>query len=131
MKFTELSKEEFRAFLKTQPLNDFVQAPEMEAIGKQHNWKSYYVGVKVDDNIVAASRIMARKSHFGKQNFYAPRGLILDYHNKELLAFFTKELKNSSSKNTDTFLRLIQLSSIKNEISMEISSKVGSIIKMS
>ena len=93
MKFTELSKEEFRAFLKTQPLNDFVQAPEMEEIGKQHNWKSYYVGVKVDDNIVAASRIMARKSHFGKQNFYAPRGLILDYHNKELLAFFTKELK--------------------------------------
>lgn len=93
MKFIELSKAEFRAFLKTQPLNDFVQAPEMEEIGKQHNWKSYYVGVKVDDNIVAASRIMARKSHFGKQNFYAPRGLILDYHNKELLAFFTKELK--------------------------------------
>lgn len=106
MKFQELKEKEFREFLNTQPLNDFIQAPEMEKIGKLSNWTSYYVGVKENDKILAATRLMARPSRFGKQNFYAPRGLILDYNNKELLSFFTRELKKFIKKRNGYILTI-------------------------
>lgn len=37
--------------------------------------------------------LLAHKRHFGKYEFYSPRGYLMDFKNKELLTFFTKELK--------------------------------------
>ncbi len=93
MIFCELNKKEFTAFIETQPLNDFLQSVEMEEIGKLTGNTSYYVGVKDNDKIIAASRIMLKKGQLGYY-CYAPRGLILDYNNDELLNFFIKELKS-------------------------------------
>lgn len=98
MKFTELEKEEFRTFLEHHPLKTFFQTPEMEELGKQSNWKTYYVGVKDNDKILCATRMMAYKNRIGQNYFYAPRGLLIDYHNKELLSFFTHNLKQYIKK---------------------------------
>ena len=97
MIFCELEKEEFMEFLKNHPLNDFTQSPQMEEIGKLSHYSSYYVGVKKNEKIVAAGRIMLQKGKFG-MHCYSPRGLILDYHDKELLTFFVKELKKYLKK---------------------------------
>lgn len=97
MIFCELEKEEFMSFLKTQPLNDFTQSVAMEEIGKLNGYFSCYVGVKKDHQIIAGSRIMFQKGKLGYR-CYAPRGLILDYQNKELLSFFVKELKRYLKK---------------------------------
>lgn len=94
MKFEELNTEEFTNFLDSHPLRTFFQRPEMDAISKMENKESYYVGVK-DENgkIIAASRLVSKIKHFHQKWFYASRGLLVDYHDKKLLSFFTTELK--------------------------------------
>ena len=37
--------------------------------------------------------LLAHKRHFGKYEFYSPRGYLLDFKDEELVDFFTKELK--------------------------------------
>ena len=55
--------------------------------------KPYYVGV-VDDNnnILCASLILKTSLPFGYSYFYSPRGFLIDYNDRDLLKFFTKEL---------------------------------------
>lgn len=98
MKFTTLEREAFQTFLDKNPLRTFFQTVEMEEIGKLGGWKSDYVGILQNGNIVAAARLMSKKTHFGKKIFYAPRGLLVDYQNQELLTFFIKELKQFIKK---------------------------------
>ena len=42
--------------------------------------------------------LLAHKRHFNKYEFYSPRGYLLDFNNKELLKYFTKELKKLGKK---------------------------------
>lgn len=106
MKFVILEKEEFREFLMDHPLNDFAQAPEMEEISALSQWHTEYVGVKNNDILVAGTRLTSKKSHFGKKYFYAPRGLILDYSNEELLSFFVRQLQQYIKKNKGYILSI-------------------------
>lgn len=98
MIFTELSCEEFTSFLKGHPLQTFFQAPEMAEIGALDNWTTLYVGVKENNKVVAATRMMYKEVRFHKKIFYAPRGILIDYHNKELLTFFINNVKNFIKK---------------------------------
>lgn len=91
MQFVELNKDEFSDFLNAHPLKDFVQTAEMEEIGKLNHHKSYYVGIKQNNKIIAATRVMLQKGRFG-YFCYAPRGLLVDYKDKKVLTFFVKEL---------------------------------------
>ena len=98
MKFETLDKEEFRIFLDNHPLKTFFQTPEMEEIGLLENWKTLYVGVKENNKIIAATRVMYKNVRLGKKIFYAPRGILIDYNNTELLSFFIKEIKRFIKK---------------------------------
>lgn len=98
MKFTELEQGEFNLFLQNHPLQTFFQAPEMAEIGLLDNWITLYVGVKEKGKIIAATRIMYKEVHFHKKIFYAPRGILIDYHNKKLLTFFVKNIKKFIKK---------------------------------
>ena len=98
MKFETLDKEEFRIFLDNHPLKTFFQTPEMEEIGLLENWKTLYVCVKEKNKIIAATRVMYKNVRLGKKIFYAPRGILIDYNNTELLSFFIKEIKRFIKK---------------------------------
>lgn len=94
MRFVELNQEEFVQYLETHPLRTFFQLPAMDSLGEKGGWTSHYVGIKNDhQQIIAASRMMSCTTRFGKRIFYAPRGMLVDYENKELLTFFTQALK--------------------------------------
>ena len=69
MTFEILDKEEFRIFLDNHPLKTFFQTPEMEEIGLLDNWKTLYVGVKENNKIVAATRVMFKAVRFNKKIF--------------------------------------------------------------
>ena len=93
MKFDTITEKEFKNFSKNCPLDTFIQTPEMAHIREHYGNKPYYVGVKDNKNkIIAASIISSRKAPFGLQ-FYAPRGLLVDYNDLETLSFFTEHLK--------------------------------------
>ena len=93
MKFQEITEKEYRTFWENHPLKTFLSAPEISKLREKQNWNTYYVGVKENKKIIAATMLLSHKRHFNKYEFYSPRGYLLDFNNKELLDFFTTELK--------------------------------------
>lgn len=98
MKLVNLNREEYQNFYNNYQDASFMQSIELSNLKKEYGNIIHFVGIKENNMVLAASMILEYKSHFGKKIFYAPRGLMLDYHNKELLSFFTKELKKYIKK---------------------------------
>lgn len=98
MEFCVLTADEYRAFLKGNPQASFMQTVELSELKKESGSKIHFVGIKENGVIIAGSMILEDKSILNQKQFYAPRGLIVDYHNKELLKFFTEELKKYIKK---------------------------------
>lgn len=98
MNFCTLTKDEYRTFLDGNPMTSFMQTVEMSELKEELGSKAHFVGVKENGQIIAGSMILEDTTVFNKKMFYAPRGLITDYHNKNLLEFFTNELKKYIKK---------------------------------
>lgn len=95
MKFTELSEEEFTIFVNTQKTKNFFQTIMMKNHLKKTGHETYLVGVKKDKSIIAAAMLSSTNNIFmGKKTFESLKGFILDYEDKELLKFMTKEVVN-------------------------------------
>ena len=93
MKFQEITEEEYRKYWEKHPLKTFLSAPEISKLRKEQGWETNYVGVKEKDKLIAATMLLSHKRHFNKYEFYSPRGYLLDFKNKDLVTFFTTELK--------------------------------------
>lgn len=94
MKFQEITEKEYSNFWENHPLKTFLSAPEISKLREKSGWETLYVGIKKEKKLVAASMILGHKRHFNKYEFYSPRGFLIDFKDTELVAFFTKELKN-------------------------------------
>ena len=93
MKFTELSVKDFEDFALRNDQISFHQSKEWALLKKVNGWEAYYVGALDGKKIVAASLLLAKSTPIKKKMFYAPRGFLIDYENKEILNFFTIEVK--------------------------------------
>ncbi len=106
MEFLELTEEEFRNYLNKSEERTFLQTPEIGKLREKSGWTVSYLGVKNKGEVVAAAMFTSINRHFGKKEFYAPRGLLLDYSNQELLAFFTENIKKYVKKNNGYQFRI-------------------------
>ena len=93
MNFVELTEKEYQKYWENHPLKTFLSAVEIGKLRKKSNWNVAYVGVKEGKNIIAATMLLSHKRKFNTYEFYSPRGFLLDFNNKELVDYFTKELK--------------------------------------
>lgn len=93
MKFDIITEDEFREFSQKHEQESFMQTVELGNLKKELGNIVHYVGVKKGKKLVAATLVLEEKSILGKKTFYAPRGLLVDYNDYELLSFFTSELK--------------------------------------
>ena len=93
VKFYVLEENEYKQFVDHNPDASFMQTVEYAHLRNELGSRVHFVGIKVQGKIVAGAMILESTTIFLKKMFYAPRGLLVDYHNKELLSFFTKELK--------------------------------------
>ena len=98
MEFLEITEKEYRDFWENHPLKTFLSATEIGKLREKANWKTYYVGVKDKKKIIAATMMFGRKSHFGRYEFYSPRGYLLDFNDEALVEFFTRNLKKYLQK---------------------------------
>lgn len=98
MEFCVLSKEEYRAFFNEHPQASFMQSVELSELKEEYGSKPHFVGIKQDGKVVAASLILEDKAALGQKEFYAPRGLLVDYHDRDLLGFFVKQLRGYIKK---------------------------------
>lgn len=106
MEFTELTEDEYEKFWETHPLKTFLSAPEIGHLREKNGWDLKYVGIKKDKSLVAATMLVSIKRKLGKREFYSPRGYLIDFNNKELVNYFTEELKKYIKKNNGYVLRI-------------------------
>ena len=106
MKFQEITEKEYREFWETHPLKTFLSAPEISKLREKSNWETYYVGIKEDKKLIAATMLLSHKRHFGKYEFYSPRGFLLDFKDENVLSFFTEELKKYIKEKKGYILRI-------------------------
>ena len=93
MIFEEITEEEFREFAKKSPYKSFMQTPEIAKYRESNGWTVYYLAAKLNQEIKAASMLVAKPTFLGKSTFIAPGGPLLDLEDQPLLDFFIKSLK--------------------------------------
>lgn len=106
MEFTEITEKEYEKYWENHPLKTFMSAPKIAKLREKNNWKAYFVGVKENKKIIAAAMLLSHKRRFNVNEFYSPRGFLLDFNNKELLEFFVKEVKDFVHKHNGYVLRI-------------------------
>lgn len=106
MDFVELTEKEYQKFWENHPLKTFLSAPKIAKLREKSSWKSYFVGVKENKKVVAAALLLSHKRKFNVNEFYSPRGFLLDYNNKELLTFFVEKVKEFAKSKNGYILRI-------------------------
>ncbi|SJZ90959.1 lipid II:glycine glycyltransferase FemX [Anaerorhabdus furcosa] len=92
MKFVQLSIDEFNEYAYHSNESSIFQS---EAWAKlKSNWTPYYLGVKDNEELIAACLVLCRSVPFGFNFAYAPRGPLLNFKDKELLNFFISNIKS-------------------------------------
>lgn len=92
MEFTTLTEKEFRDFTKDYEQTSFMQSIELANLKRELGSIPHLVGVKKNKKVIAATLILEEKSILGQKTFYAPRGYLIDYHDFDLLKYFSDEL---------------------------------------
>ncbi len=106
MEFVELTEKEYRKFWENHPLKTFLSAPEISKLREKSYWKTYFVGVKENKKVLAATMLFSHARHFSKNEFYSPRGFLIDFKNKELLNFFVTNLRKFLKEHHAYVLRI-------------------------
>ena len=138
MKYYEnLKIEEFNEFSKNHYLNSIFQNSSWA--NTKSNWKSLYVGVKENDEIIAGGLVLLRRLPMNFNFAYMPRGPLLDFNDEKLVSFFFENLKKHLRKekvllckldpnliiSEIDFDRKDEISSIKDDVLINKLKKVG------
>lgn len=93
MEFVNLSEKEFDKYSIKHLDTSFFQTSYWGKLKSNSGWKYHFLGIKNDGKIIAASLVLEKKLIANKKIFYAPRGMLCDYKDKEVLKFFTINIK--------------------------------------
>ncbi len=114
MKLREINKKEFSDFCKNNPNSSLFQTKEWAEFKRADGWHTYFLGLDQNGKIRACTMILSREIPFIKRRiFYAPRGLVINYKDLELLRLFTKYLKDFIKERKGIFLRIDPYLSLK------------------
>ena len=106
MNFVSLEEKEFDLFAKHHPQASFYQTSSWGHLKEANGWQMHLLGVKDGRKIIAATLLLGKKTPIGYRMFYAPRGLLVDYDNYDVLSFFTTEVKKYAKKNKGIFIKI-------------------------
>lgn len=103
MFFTKLTKEEYAAFITHLPVH-YTQSIEQYNYRKQHKDDVHIVGVKDNDNVIAACLLSEARTMKIFKYFYSHKGPVLDYQNKDIVQCFFKGLNKYLKKHRTLFV---------------------------
>lgn len=107
MKLKIISEKKFKKFADKNPEITFYQTISWAHLKKKNGWVAHYLGLEKDNKIIAGSLILSKTLPIIKKKmFYAPRGFLLDYKDKEVLKEFTKQLKEYAKKEHAIFIKI-------------------------
>lgn len=105
MEFVELTEKEFDTFSKKHPCANFFQTVENAKLRNYYGSEIHYLGIKDKNKIIAGSMFTINPCMFGKYRFYSPQGLLVDYHNYDLLKFFHDNLVIYAKNHNAMFIK--------------------------
>ena len=98
MMFCELSREEYAAFQQHYRYRNFLNSVESATLEEMEGLSVFFVGSKEQGEVVAAAMLvklpLMKKFHY----LYAPRGVLVDYHDVHRLREFSEQLKQYAKK---------------------------------
>ncbi|MBQ0066141.1 MAG: peptidoglycan bridge formation glycyltransferase FemA/FemB family protein [Firmicutes bacterium] len=107
MKFCTLTREQYDAFASKHEYANFLNSVySKDKIELGSNWKGEFVGVVDKEEVVAATLLTYIPLRNKKCYFYAPRGFLIDYRNKELLNFFCSALLKHMKELNGLYLKI-------------------------
>lgn len=106
LEFVSLTEEEYKSFIKDREDLSFMQTVEVGKLRESYGSIIEYLGVKENNKVVCASMFSITTTFRGKKTFYAPRGFLIDYKDKELLKFYTEELKKYAEKRNGLMIKI-------------------------
>lgn len=109
LKLKNIEKEKFDDFVKNHKTKShFLQSLSWGEFAKvKKNLTPYYLGLTTDDDeIVAATLLLEKKLPMNMCYFYAPRGFVVDYKNKELVRAMTKKITEFAKSKKAIFVKI-------------------------
>ena len=117
---TGLSTSEHDRFVIDNPQTNLLQSSSWAKI--KDSWGNDRLGFYKDDKLVAVASVLIQPLPLGFSMIYIPRGPIMDYHDKELVAFVLASLKKYAKTKHALFVKFDpSLFVTKNLISQEVS----------
>lgn len=103
----ELSSEEFKKWNENHPYGNILQTEEWGQFKSLGEWTYELLGLFIDNKLEAACMMLKRKlPGLNQYMFYASRGYVLDYSNKELIRSFTEEIYEYAKKKKAVFVKI-------------------------
>jgi len=102
--FIEIDELEFKK-VSSNFNNSYFQTSEWACLKAFTGWDSHYVGVYDEGKCVMVSLLLSKRILY-KKIFYAPRGILTNYNNIEILEFFTSQIKKFVSKNNGFLFKM-------------------------
>ncbi len=108
MRIVTISREEFDNFSINHKYNTYYQSPEYAEFKKvTENYSVSYLGFYDDSNEMIGASMFLYKELFWKRKYaYAPRGILIDYDDKELVNNVTSELRKLLKKQKFIFVKI-------------------------
>ena len=107
MKFIEnLSEEEFTKFYNKYNTS-FMQSykwGQFNIVSRRQT--PYYIGLKENNKLVAATLLLESKTKNGHVYYYAPRGFLIDSNNYDLIKTFTEQLKKFLVEKNGVYIKI-------------------------
>ena len=104
----DIEKDEYDKFVKSHEKSHFLQSYSWgEFVKESRGLIPHYVGVRNDNGKLEATALLLEKRlPLGYTYFYSPRGFVIDFYNKELLDYFTNEIKKYIKEKKAIFLKI-------------------------
>lgn len=108
MEFIEnvLEKEYEKFMVEMKEQTHFLQSLEWKKVSEYKGLKTHIVGVKEKDKLIATALLLQKELPLGYSYFQIPRGFTMNYQNKELLDFFTKEIDSYTRKLKSIYIKI-------------------------
>lgn len=106
LEFVILSESEYQEFQIGHPCANFMNDVESLHLKSIEGWEVEYVGVRRDGVLLCATPLASIPVMKVYRYYYAQRGFLMDFGDKELVSFFTKELKSYLKTKRGLYLQM-------------------------
>lgn len=106
MELKEISTKVYNKYANSSKYRSFLSTEQIGKLKTLNGWHSYYLGLYDNKKLLGVTLLVAKKRHFNKYEFYAPRGPLLDYESKKVLLTFLQLLEEFAKNHQGYILRI-------------------------